>query len=167
MNLTNIEVHIEELDKVKEAREQAKLAVQIKQEELKQARALERAKVALEKEAEKQEEVRRLRDILTKAEIKRYKEKLTKKELCVMLGFNYNFYMNVLSHRNDPSAKMCNSLIEYLQTPTDTVYRSVFATRVEKTIEEDFHRVSAPSEEVVESYATELKNTGYLQEPVI
>jgi hypothetical protein len=77
-----------------------------------------------------------LRKILKKAEIKRVCEKLTKKELCNIYGFNYNFYMNCLSGRNFPSKKMTDSLLEYLETPTSQVYKRVFASR---EIEQKFH----------------------------
>lgn len=98
----------------------------ITKEELKK-----RKKAKREKKRQLQKKVDRL--ILEKAEIKRVGEKLTKKEICNIYGFNYTFYMNIIGGRNLPSQKMVKLLQKYLDTPTEEVYKMVFKSRYAET----------------------------------
>lgn len=101
--------------------------------------------------------------VLRNAEIKRVGERLTKKELCNIYGFNYNFYMNCVSRRNYPSQKMVEDLSVYLETPTDKVHKMVFASR-EK--EDGFHKNLAISDAEAKELTEKLKNSDILTEPV-
>lgn len=98
----------------------------ITKEELKNRKKTER-----KKKKQLQKNVDRL--IVKKAEIKRVGEKLTKKEICNIYGFNYTFYMNIVGGRNLPSQKMVKLLQEYLDTPTEEVYKMVFKSRNTET----------------------------------
>lgn len=96
-----------------------------------------------------------MRNILLKAEMKRISEKLMKKELCAIYEFNYNYYMNCISNRNQPSQKMADKLVEYLQTPTKQVHEKVFATREAET---EFHdKIEISGQYVIDSIK-ELKS---------
>lgn len=103
-------------------------------------------------------------EILKKAEIKRVKERLTKKEICNIFGFNYNFYMNCVSDRNKPSKKMGEQLSEYLETPTIEVYKMVFASREPET---EFHKNLHITDEEVDALVKELTNSKKLTEPQV
>lgn len=103
-----------------------------------------------------------LREILKKAEIKRVGERLTKKELCNIYKFNYNFYMNCVIGRNFPSVKMAESLEVYLETPTPTIYNMVFASRDK---EESFHKGLNLTDEESESLLSELASKDVYHEP--
>lgn len=104
------------------------------------------------------------RELLKKAEMKRVGEKLTKKELCNIYGFNYNFYMNCISGRNFPSQQMQDSLTEYLVTPTDKVYQMVFATREG---EDKFHDKLEIEMEQANKFLEELRKSNIFREPQI
>lgn len=103
-----------------------------------------------------------LKEVLKKAEIKRVSERLTKKELCNIYEFNYNFYMNCVSGRNFPSKKMADSLEEYLETPTADVYNMVFASRDK---EKDFHDALHIEEAEVNSLIKHLTQEDIFREP--
>ena len=103
-----------------------------------------------------------LKEILKKAEIKRVGERLTKKELCNIYGFNYQFYMNAVSDRNVPSHKMAKSLSDYLETPTDTVYRKVFASRKK---EDEFHKELKIDKYEAEIFIEMLEGDEIFREP--
>lgn len=77
------------------------------------------------------------RILIKKAEIKRAIEKLTKKELCKALGISYTFYLNSINENNKPSKKMIKRIKDYIDKPTDEVYRKVFMNR--KTELTSFH----------------------------
>ena len=103
-----------------------------------------------------------LKEVLRKAEIKRVGERLTKKELCNIYKFNYNFYMNCVIGRNLPSVKMVEHLQEYLETPTPTIYNMVFASRDQET---SFHKGLNLTDEESESLLAELASKNIYQEP--
>lgn len=117
-----------------------------------------------------------LRSLLRKAEIKRVAENVTKKEICDIFQFNYNFYMNCISDRNVPSAKMEEALRFYLKLPTEKVYEMVFAHRSSdryrgKTVKrdengkEEFHEeLDIDCDEYKEVFE-ELEKNGVLKEP--
>lgn len=93
---------------------------------------------------------------LHRAEIKRIGERLTKKELCNIYGFNYQFYMNAVSGRNTPSKKMADELEKYLDTPTDEVYKLVFQKR---SVEDSFHLGLEIDESLFDNTINQLKET--------
>jgi hypothetical protein len=95
------------------------------------------------------------RVILKKAEIKRVGERITKKELCNVYEFNYNYYMNCIAGRNAPSKKMIDSLTEYLNVPTQTVYAKVFLSR---EAEESFHDLLKIDSDELKSEIKDLKS---------
>lgn len=104
------------------------------------------------------------RKVLFKAEIKRVGERLMKKELCAIYGFNYNYYMNCISDRNQPSEKMVEKLTEYLNTPTNEIYHKVFAKRERET---EFHEEIKVSDDEVNSLLTQLSDKGVFKEPLM
>lgn len=99
-------------------------------EEIQQIKLARQEQIAKEREAQKSFE----KEIFKKAEIKRICEKLTKKEICNIYGFNYTFFMNSLSGRNRPSREIIESLQEYLNTPTQEIYTKVFLSREAETL---------------------------------
>jgi DNA-binding XRE family transcriptional regulator len=103
-----------------------------------------------------------LTETLRKAEMKRVGERLTKKELCNIYGFNYNFYMNCVSNRNQPSKQMADSLHDYLNTPTEDVFRLVFASRNK---ESDFHEKLNIEQDEANEFLEKLTNNDVFKEP--
>jgi hypothetical protein len=117
-----------------------------------------------------------LKKLLRKAEIKRVGENLSKKELCDIFGFNYNFYMNCISNRNLPSAGMADALRYYLEIPTSTVYEMVFAHRSSndfkgKTVKrrengkEEFHELLGIEDDDYKEFISQLEKNGIFKEP--
>jgi hypothetical protein len=102
------------------------------------------------------------KETLRKAEIKRVAERLTKKELCTIYDFNYNFYMNCVSGRNLPSKKMADSLKEYLETQTKDVSQKVFANRTSET---DYHDALDIRDSEVSELLTNLGDQDVYKEP--
>ncbi len=109
-------------------------------------------------------DIEALKEILRKAEIKRVGERLSKKEICNIYKFNYNFYMNCVSTRNTPSQNMGESLSEYLKTPTDKVYKMVFASRDK---EDKYHENLSISEEEALALLDKLAKDKLYEEPVL
>lgn len=93
---------------------------------------------------------------LNRAEIKRIGEKLTKKELCNIYGFNYQFYMNAVSGRNTPSKKMADELESYLNSSSTEVYKMVFESREAET---SFHQELPIEETLFDNMVIRLKDT--------
>lgn len=75
-------------------------------------------------------------NVIEVAEVKRINEKLTKREVARMCGVSYNYYINCTTGLNQPSAKMINSLEEYVNTKTIEVYKKVFNLRKQESIHE-------------------------------
>lgn len=118
------------------------------------------AKMGFDDKTQKRNELRKL---LRKAEIKRVGERLTKKELCNIYGFNYNFYMNCVSNRNQISEKMAEQLTGYLITPTEKVHVMVFASR-EKEVE--YHEMLEIEEKEANQLLEKLAKDNIFKEPV-
>jgi hypothetical protein len=124
----------------------------------------------------KMEKKEALRNILIRTEMKRIGENLSKKELCDIYGFNYNFYMNCIGGTNNPSMAMVDAMRSYLQTPTPVVYEMVFAHRSSpnfkgKTVKrnehgkEEFHENLEISDEEYKEFIAKLTEQGFLTEP--
>lgn len=124
--------------------------------DIKQVRKEEQSKRVREREKEIEES----RSILRRAEMKRSFEKLTKKELCTIFGFNYNFYMNCVSGRNAISKKMESDLRVYLEMETNIVHKKVFESRES---EESFHDNLNIDEDEFNSFIEELSKRGILK----
>lgn len=95
--------------------------------------------------------------VLRKAEIKRVSEKVNKKELCSAYGINYNYYMNCLSGRSNPSDRVDDSLNIYLEEDTNVVYRRIFAKR---ELDTKFHEELAVTHLDVINMINILKESG-------
>lgn len=95
--------------------------------------------------------------VLRKAEIKRVSEKVNKKELCSAYGINYNYYMNCLSGRSNPSDRVDDSLNIYLEEDTNVVYRRIFEKR---ELDTKFHEELAVTHLDVINMINILKESG-------
>lgn len=100
--------------------------------------------------------------LLQKVEVKRVGEKVSKKELCNIYGFHYNFYMNCLNGRNVPSKNMVEGFNKYLETGTEDVHKLVFKSR---EVEEKFHPALGIGEKELKAIKKKLKSNGYYEEP--
>ncbi|WP_218923158.1 hypothetical protein [Bacillus thuringiensis] len=116
------------------------------------------------------------KQIVKNTEIKRIAENLSKKELCNVFKINYNYYNNCATMRDSPSPQMVQVLNEYLETPTTTVYKMVFAYRSSDTFvggrnsdkfiqrdgkwKEKFHRATGIEEGQYEEYVREMRENG-------
>lgn len=117
-----------------------------------------------ELEKKRLQERREARELLKKVEIKRVAERLTKKELCILYKWNYNFYMNCISDRNPPSKVMIEHFGQYLNTETLDIYRMVFASREE---EAEYHELLDISDEESDALIELLKEKDILTEPQV
>lgn len=83
--------------------------------------------------------IRTGRDLVKATEVKRTHEKLKKSEMCTMYKLSYNYYMNCVLGKYDPSENLAQALNEYLSTGTRDVYTKLYETRELKESEKQYH----------------------------
>lgn len=124
---------------------------------------------------ERKAELRYYNEILRKCEMKRIGENLTKREVTDIMGVHYNFYWNCINGKNDLSPNLARAIEVYLRMPTQEVYETIFALRLDsqknKKVKRDSRGKEIPEERLgitkdeMKEYLDSLEKENIFREP--